>query len=109
MPLDDETLVNSFNLHTTLLLGCTDFTQGFRHSISGFQPFNWMMMMMMVCLSLGLLSLISWSMFVSVLVYFHKYHGQCLSQSWFTFINIMVNVYLSLCLIQYITLFIRKV
>ena len=33
MPLDDETPVYSFNhAHTTLLLGCTDFTQGFRHS-----------------------------------------------------------------------------
>ena len=33
MPLDDDTPVYSFNhAHTTLLLGCTDFTQGFRHS-----------------------------------------------------------------------------
>ena len=33
MPLDDETPVYSFNhAHTTFLLGCTDFTQGFRHS-----------------------------------------------------------------------------
>ena len=38
MPLDDETPVNSFNLHTTLLLGCTDFTQGFRHSNLDFNP-----------------------------------------------------------------------
>ena len=40
-------------------------------------------------------------MFASVLVYFYKYHGQCLSQSWFTFINIMVNVCLEVLVYFY--------
>ena len=39
MPLGDDTLVNRFNpAHTNLLLGCTDFTQGFRHANLDFNP-----------------------------------------------------------------------
>ena len=46
MPIDDDIPVNSFNpAHTTLLLGCTDFTQGFQHSNLNFNPSPMMMMM----------------------------------------------------------------